>query len=123
MDQEMKTIKGGTLEFIKKDSLQLAKLDAGEHHSLYRDVPVTGTKGPLTVGFWKLQGEGDLPYDFAYSEAILVHEGKLVVRDEQGTIYRAEAGDIFIFHAPLKVTFMAESTSVLFTASNTTEWL
>ncbi len=114
MAQDTQAVKAGTIELIKKGSLQLDRVDVGEHHSLAKELPVADTGAPLTVAIWRLQGEGDLPFEYTYAEAKIVLEGKLVVKDEQGVIYRGEAGDIFIFHPPIKVTFLAESKGLVF---------
>ena len=108
--------KDGTFEIIKKGCLEFTSLDVGDHLSSYKDLLVAQTEAPMSVGFWKPQGVGDLLFDFPCSEAMLVLEGKVVFKDQHGDIHRAETGDLLIFYAPLKVTFLAESSGLLFTA-------
>lgn len=138
MVQKIETTRAGTVELIKKGSMEFESVQYGEHRSAVMEMLVANVVergrvaekfpeeiefvdlGPvLTVGIWKYEG-GELPFEFTYSEAKMVIEGKLVIKDEQGTTLTAEAGDIFLFHAPVKVTFMGESRGLIFYAAHRT---
>ena len=150
--QTVETTKAGTVELIKKGSIELTRVQYGEHRSEEGELLVADTvergrvfrlpegieytdlerffKSPeeieyvdlgpvVTVGIWRYEG-GEFPFEFPYSEAKMVIEGKLVVKDGQGAILTAEAGDIFLFRAPVKVTFMGESKGLIFYATHRT---
>ena len=114
--------KDGTFEIIRKGELELSSLVEGNHLSTYRDLLVSETDAPMSVGFWQPQGVGELLFDFPYSEAMLVMEGEIVFEVPSGDIHTARVGDLLIFYAPIKVTFLAQSAGLVFTAMQGTPY-
>ncbi len=73
------------------------------------DIPVSLGELPLTAGRFAMQKSVDFPYVYTYLEVKVVVTGKIIVRDEAGTRYVGEPGDIFIFRPTTTVIFDKES--------------
>lgn len=73
------------------------------------DVPVCMDELPITAGRFAMQESVDFPYMYTYTEVKVVVSGKIIVRDEAGTRYVGEPGDVFIFRPGTLVVFDKES--------------
>ena len=72
------------------------------------DVPITDAQNALTVGRFEMRPSVDFPFYYEYLEVKTIVTGKIVVKDEDGVVYEALPGDVFVFTPPHMVTFLAE---------------
>ncbi len=72
------------------------------------DIPISGQKDALTIGRFEMRPSVDFPFFYEYLEVKTIVTGKIVVKDEDGVVYEASPGDVFVFTPPHLVTFLAE---------------
>lgn len=73
------------------------------------DVPICSNENALSMGYFSMQPSEDFLFTYTYLEVKVIIKGKIIVRDDQGTKYVAEAGDVLIFTPETTVVFDGES--------------
>ena len=73
------------------------------------EFPITDSKKPLTAGRFTIQKSVDLPFDYNFLELKVVISGSIRVKDSDGTIHQADAGDVLVFTPPTAVVFLGDS--------------
>ena len=73
------------------------------------EVAVTTNSNALTIGHFTMAPGVEFEYFYDSVEYKVITKGKIVVRDEAGTKYVAEVGDVILFSPDVKVIFGAES--------------
>jgi uncharacterized cupin superfamily protein len=73
------------------------------------DVPVTTNENPVQLGLFAMQPGESFEFTYTFLELKVVTKGKIVIRDDQGEKYVAEAGDVLIFTPNTTVVFDGES--------------
>ncbi|MFV2048318.1 cupin domain-containing protein [Metabacillus litoralis] len=73
------------------------------------DVPITDKNDGFQIGYFSMQPSEDFEFTYTYLEAKVVLSGKIVIRDDQGIKYVAEAGDVLLFTPDTTVIFDKES--------------
>ena len=105
------TTSGITL--IKSGSFKLNDLskllDVTGLKSDMAEVAVTTNSNALTMGHFTMSPGVEFEYFYDSVEYKVITKGKIVVRDEAGTKYVAEVGDVLLFIPDVKVIFDAES--------------
>jgi uncharacterized cupin superfamily protein len=61
------------------------------------------------MGYFSMQPSEDFEFTYTFLEVKTVIKGKIIVRDDQGIKYVAEAGDVLIFTPDTTVIFDGES--------------
>lgn len=77
--------------------------------SQIKDIPITADSNPLSAGRFVMRPSVDFEFEYTFLEVKVVVSGKIVIRDDQGVKYVAEAGDILVFTPTTKVVFDGES--------------
>lgn len=98
-------IKAGT---YKKKELNDA-LNIPALKSQIIDVPITDKENAIQLGYFSMQPSEDFEFTYTFLEIKTVIKGKIVVRDDQGVKYVAEAGDVLVFTPDTTVVFDKES--------------
>lgn len=98
-------LKAGT--YVKKELNGLLGIPALKSQII--DVPVTSKENALSLGYFSMHPSEDFEFTYTYLEVKVVINGKIVVRDDQGVKYVAEAGDVLIFTPETTVIFDKES--------------
>ncbi|WP_311316163.1 cupin domain-containing protein [Domibacillus indicus] len=98
-------IKAGT---YKKKELNDA-LNIPALKSQIIDVPITDKENAVQLGYFSMQPSEEFEFTYTYLEIKVVIKGKIIVRDDQGTRYVAEAGDVLVFTPDTTVIFDKES--------------
>lgn len=98
-------LKAGT--YPKKELNSLLGIPALKSQII--DVPVCTNQLALSMGYFSMQPSEEFEFTYTYLEMKTVIKGKIVVRDEQGTKFVAEAGDVLIFSPEITVVFDKES--------------
>ncbi|MET3322277.1 UNVERIFIED_ORG: putative cupin superfamily protein [Peribacillus simplex] len=98
-------IKAGTYSKIELDGV----LAQPALKSQIIDVPVTSNVSALQMGYFSMQPSEDFEFTYTFLEVKTVIKGKIIVRDDQGIKYVAEAGDVLIFTPDTTVIFDGES--------------
>ncbi|MET3322282.1 UNVERIFIED_ORG: putative cupin superfamily protein [Peribacillus simplex] len=98
-------IKAGTYSKIELDGI----LAQPALKSQIIDVPVTSNVSALQMGYFSMQPSEDFEFTYTFLEVKTVIKGKIIVRDDQGIKYVAEAGDVLIFTPDTTVIFDGES--------------
>ncbi|MBT2730403.1 hypothetical protein J7E63_26575 [Bacillus sp. ISL-75] len=98
-------IKAGTFE--KKELNGLLGIPALKSQII--DVPICSKENALSMGYFSMQPSEDFEFTYTYLEEKVIIHGKIVVRDDQGIKYVAEAGDVLIFTPETTVIFDKES--------------
>ncbi|WNS78014.1 cupin domain-containing protein [Domibacillus sp. DTU_2020_1001157_1_SI_ALB_TIR_016] len=98
-------IKAGTYQ--KKELNSLLGISALKSQII--DVPVCTNERALSMGYFSMQPSEEFEFTYTYLEMKTVIKGKIVVRDERGTKFVAEAGDVLIFSPETTVVFDKES--------------
>ncbi|OHR66522.1 hypothetical protein HMPREF3291_01420 [Bacillus sp. HMSC76G11] len=98
-------IKAGTYSKIELDGV----LGQPALKSQIIDVPVTSKVNALQMGYFSMQPSEDFEFTYTFLEVKTVVRGKIIVRDDQGIKYVAEAGDVLIFTPETTVIFDGES--------------
>ena len=73
------------------------------------EFPITDSAKPLTAGRFTIQKSADLPFDYDFLELKIVISGSIRVKDGDGVIHQADAGDVIVFTPPTSVVFLADS--------------
>lgn len=73
------------------------------------DVPISSKENALSMGYFSMQPSEDFVFTYTYLEVKVILNGKIVVRDDQGIKYVAEAGDVLVFTPETTVIFDKES--------------
>ncbi|MCQ6281252.1 cupin domain-containing protein [Bacillus sp. EB600] len=73
------------------------------------DVPITSKENALSLGYFSMQPGEEFEFTYTFLEVKTVLNGKIVIRDDQGKKYVAEAGDVLIFSPDTTVIFDGES--------------
>ncbi|PST85510.1 hypothetical protein C9I86_18550 [Photobacterium sp. NCIMB 13483] len=73
------------------------------------EVAVTTNSNALTIGHFTMSPGVEFEYFYDSVEYKVITKGKIVVRDEVGTKYVAEVGDVILFSPDVTVIFDAES--------------
>jgi uncharacterized cupin superfamily protein len=98
-------IKAGTYKKIELNNV----LGIPAVKSQIIDVPVTSKENALQLGYFSMQPGEEFEFTYTFLEVKAIINGKIVVRDEHGKKYVAEAGDVFIFTPDTTVVFDGES--------------
>jgi uncharacterized cupin superfamily protein len=98
-------IKAGTYKKIELNEV----LGIPAVRSQIIDVPVTDKQDSLQLGYFSMQPGQEFVFTYTFLEVKTVVRGKIVVRDDQGKKYVAEAGDVLIFTPETTVVFDGES--------------
>ncbi|MEH7375697.1 cupin domain-containing protein [Neobacillus drentensis] len=98
-------IKAGTYKKIELNNV----LGIQAVKSQIIDVPVTSKQNALQLGYFAMQPGEEFEFTYTFLEVKTIIKGKIVVRDDQGEKYVAEAGDVFIFTPDTTVVFDGES--------------
>jgi len=98
-------IKAGTYE--KKELNGLLGIPALKSQII--DVPVCSNENAMQLGYFSMQPSADFEFTYTYLEIKVVINGKIIIRDDQGKKYVAEAGDVLIFTPETTVIFDGES--------------
>ncbi|MDP4106623.1 MAG: cupin domain-containing protein [Bacillota bacterium] len=98
-------IKAGT--YKKKELNGLLGIPALKSQII--DVPISSKEDALSMGYFSMQPSEDFVFTYTYLEVKVILNGKIVVRDDQGTKYVAEAGDVLVFTPETTVIFDKES--------------
>lgn len=73
------------------------------------DVPICSNENAMQLGYFSMQPSADFEFTYTYLEVKVVINGKIIIRDDQGKKYVAEAGDVLIFTPETTVIFDGES--------------
>lgn len=73
------------------------------------DVPITSKSDAFQIGYFSMQPSEDFEFTYTFLEAKVVISGKIIIRDDQGVKYVAEAGDVLLFTPDTTVIFDKES--------------
>ncbi|MDT8861349.1 hypothetical protein N0O92_14005 [Alkalihalobacillus sp. MEB130] len=73
------------------------------------DVPICSNENALSMGYFSMQPSEDFLFTYTYLEVKVVLNGQIIVSDDKGVKYVAEAGDVLIFTPDTEVTFHKES--------------
>ncbi|WP_216595584.1 hypothetical protein [Myxosarcina sp. GI1] len=73
------------------------------------EFPITDSEKPLTTGRFTIQKSADLPFDYEFLELKVVISGSIRVKDSDGVIHQADAGDVIVFTPPASVVFLGDS--------------
>ncbi|MCH6269260.1 cupin domain-containing protein [Neobacillus citreus] len=98
-------IKAGTYKKIELNDV----LGIPAVRSQIIDVPVTDQQNAVQLGYFSMQPGEEFTFTYTFLEIKTIVKGKIVVRDDQGRKYVAEAGDVFIFTPETTVVFDGES--------------
>jgi len=98
-------IKAGTYQ--KKELNNLLGIPALKSQII--DVPICSKENALSMGYFSMQPSEDFEFTYTYLEVKVILKGKIVIRDNQGIKYVAEAGDVLIFTPDTTVIFDKES--------------
>jgi uncharacterized cupin superfamily protein len=98
-------IKAGT--YKKKELNGLLGIPALKSQII--DVPISSKENALSMGYFSMQPSEDFVFTYTYLEVKVILNGKIVVRDDQGIKYVAEAGDVLVFTPETTVIFDKES--------------
>ncbi|MBM7652305.1 putative cupin superfamily protein [Neobacillus cucumis] len=98
-------IKAGT--YAKKELNGMLGIPALKSQII--DVPICSKENALSMGYFSMQPSEDFEFTYTYLEVKVIINGKIVVRDDQGIKYVAEAGDVLIFTPETTVIFDKES--------------
>ena len=98
-------IKAGTYQ--KKELNELLGIPALKSQII--DVPVCTNQNAIQMGYFSMQPSEDFEFTYTYLEIKAVINGKIIIRDDQGKKYVAEAGDVLIFSPETTVIFDKES--------------
>lgn len=98
-------IKAGTYQ--KKELNELLGIPALKSQII--DVPICSNKNAIQMGYFSMQPSEDFEFTYTYLEVKVVIKGKIIIRDDQGKKYVAEAGDVLIFTPETTVIFDGES--------------
>lgn len=77
--------------------------------SQIKDIPITSDSNALSAGRFVMRPSLDFEFEYTFLEIKVVISGKIVIRDEHGVKYVAEAGDLLVFTPTTKVIFDGES--------------
>lgn len=103
-------IKAGTYE--KKELNSLLGIPGVKSQII--DVPVSAKHNAIQLGYFSMQESEDFEFIYEFLELKVVLSGKIIVRDDQGEKYIAEAGDVLIFSPTTTVIFDRESNGDAF---------
>ncbi|RAS74553.1 hypothetical protein A4R27_23825 [Priestia endophytica] len=73
------------------------------------DVPITSKNDALSLGYFSMQPSEDFEFTYTFLEAKVIINGKIIIRDDKGVKYVAEAGDVLLFTPDTTVIFDKES--------------
>lgn len=112
------------IQVFKAGSFKLNELDAllevKNLKSQMAEVTVTADSAGLTLGYFAMQPGVEFEFIYDFVEYKVVTKGKIVMRDQQGNKYVAEAGDVVLFTPNVPVIFDAESDGeAIYTAHRT----
>lgn len=101
------------VQVLKAGNLDMADLaircNFPELESQILEFPITDKEKPLTAGRFTMQKSADLPFDYDFLELKIVISGSIRVKDSDGAIHQADAGDVIVFTPPTAVVFLGES--------------
>ncbi|MED1471748.1 cupin domain-containing protein [Bacillus salipaludis] len=72
-------------------------------------MPVTSKENAQQLGYFSIQPGEEFTFAYTFLEVKTVIRGKIVVWDDQGKKYVAEAGDVIIFTPDSTAVFDGES--------------
>lgn len=103
-------IKAGTYQ--KKELSGLLGIPALKSQII--DVPVSSNENAIQMGYFSMQTSKDFEFTYTFLEIKVVIDGKIIVRNDSGRKYVAEAGDVLIFTPETTVIFDGESNGSAF---------